>query len=124
MNSNDYQFGFEKLIVWKEAREFIQIIYDMTDEFPEKEKFGLSSQIQRAAVSIAANIAEGSSRFSRKDFARYLQISYGSSMEVLSHAYVAFDRKYISTDDLKTVCENVRRISFKINSLSKSLALK
>ncbi|MEA3391982.1 MAG: four helix bundle protein [Candidatus Marinimicrobia bacterium] len=121
MNSNDYQFGFEKLIVWKEARAFITKIYELTDNFPNKEKFGLSSQIQRAAVSVAANIAEGSSRFSRKDFARFLQISFGSLMEVLSHAYVALDRKYIGNDSLNMVRNCVRKLSFLINKLSKSL---
>lgn len=121
MNSKDYQFGFEKLIVWKEAREFITKIYNLTDQFPKKEMFGLSSQIQRAGVSIAANIAEGTSRFSKKDFARYLQISYGSLMEVLSHAYVAFDRKYISINELKKIRENTKKLSYMITSLNKSL---
>jgi len=121
MNSNDYQFGFEKLVVWKEARIFIEKIYNLTDNFPKKEIFGLTSQIQRACVSIAANIAEGSSRFSRKDFIRFIQISYGSLMEVLSHTYVAYDRKYISINDLKSVREYVRGISYMLNSLSNSL---
>jgi four helix bundle protein len=121
MNSKDYQFSFEKLIVWKEARSFITKIYDITDIFPNKEKFGLSSQIQRAAVSVAANIAEGSSRFSKKDYVRFLQISYGSLMEVLSHAYVALDRKYIGNDSLNLVRNHVKKLSFLINQLSKSL---
>ena len=121
MNSKEYIFGFEKLIVWKEARGFTAKIYELTDKFPDREKFGLSSQIQKAAVSIAANIAEGSSRFSRKDFSRFLQISYGSLMEVLSHSYVAYDRKYIRVDDLKIIRDNVKKISFMLNSLSKSL---
>lgn len=121
MDSKEYVFGFEKLIAWKEARAFISKIYELTDNFPNKEKFGLSSQIQRAAVSIAANIAEGSSRFSGKDFVRFLQYSYGSLMEVLSHAYVAFDRKYIENDSLQNIRNNVRKLSFLINKLSKSL---
>ena len=84
-------------------------------------QFGLSGQIQRAAVSIAANIAEGSSRFSTKDFARFLQYSYGSLMEVLSHTYVAFDRKYIGNDNLNIIRNDVRKLSFLINKLSNSL---
>jgi hypothetical protein len=68
MENKEYLFSFEKLVVWHDAREFITGIYNLTDNFPFKEKFGLSSQIQRAAVSVAANIAEGSSRFSKKRF--------------------------------------------------------
>ncbi|RKY52238.1 MAG: four helix bundle protein [Candidatus Neomarinimicrobiota bacterium] len=92
MENNEYLFSFEKLTVWNDARDFITEIYELTDNFPFKERFGLSSQIQRAAVLIAADIAEGTSRFYKKDFARYLQISYGSLMEVQSHAYVVYDR--------------------------------
>ncbi len=121
MENKEYLFSFEKLIVWNDARDFITEIYELTDNFPFKERFGLSSQIQRAAVSVAANIAEGSSRFSKKDFARYLQISYGSLMEVLSHAYIACDRKYIIKDELKGIRNKVGMISSKLNSLSKSL---
>lgn len=121
MENNEYLFSFEKLTVWNDARNFISEIYELTDNFPFKERFGLSSQIQRAAVSVAANIAEGSSRFSKKDFARYLQISYGSLMEVLSHAYVAYDRKYLVNDELKNIRKKVGMISSKLNSLSRSL---
>ena len=121
MERNERLFGFEKLVVWNDARGFISEIYKLTDNFPSKERFGLSSQLQRAAVSIAANIAEGSSRFSKKEFARYIQISYGSLMEVLSHAYVAYDRTYIVKVELKRIRENVKMISNKLNSLSRSL---
>jgi len=121
MENKEYLFGFEKLVVWHDAREFISEIYNSTDSFPFKEKFGLSSQIQKAAVSVAANIAEGSSRFSKKDFIRFLQISYGSLMEVLSHAYVAYDRKYIDRCKLGEIRNKIKMISNKINSLSNSL---
>lgn len=121
MNSEEYLFNFEKLIVWKDARKFIAGIYDLTDNFPDKEKFGLSSQIQRSAVSVGANLAEGSGRLSKKEFSRYIKISYGSLMETLSHAYIAFDRKYISKDKLLFVREEVKKISNKLNSLNNSL---
>ena len=109
MYAKEYLFNFEKLIVWKDAKKFIAGIYDITDNFPDKEKFGLSSQIQRSAVSVAANLAEGSGRYSQKEFARYINISYGSLMETLSHAYVAYDRKYISEDKLDTIREVVKK---------------
>ena len=121
MESKEYLFGFEKLVVWNDARKFISKIYELTDTFLSKERFGLSNQIQRAAVSVAANIAEGSSRFSKKDFIRYLQISYGSLMEVLSQTYVAYDREYINRTKFKEIRNSVGIISCKLNSLSRSL---
>jgi four helix bundle protein len=122
MDEQAYLFNFEKLEVWQDARKFISEVYLFTDKFPKNEKFGLTSQIQRAVVSVAANIAEGSSRFSRKDFARYVQISFGSLMEVLSHSYVAYDQKYIKREELQDIRKQIKKISNKLNSLYRSLS--
>lgn len=121
MNSKTYLFNFEKLTVWQDARKFTSGIYDVTDKFPDREKFGLSSQIQRSAVSIAANIAEGSGRKSKKEFARYIEISFGSLMETLSHAYVAFDRKYVNQEKLDEIREYVLMLANKLNALNNTL---
>jgi four helix bundle protein len=121
MNSKTYLFNFEKLTVWQDARKFTSGIYNVTDKFPDREKFGLSSQIQRSAVSIAANIAEGSGRKSKKEFARYIEISYGSLMETLSHAYVAFDRNYVNQEKLDEIREYVLMLANKLNSLNNTL---
>ena len=96
MTENTFIYGFEKLEVWKKSRELKYYIYDLTDNFPYSEMKNLTSQIRRASVSISANIAEGSAKFSNKDFKRYLRISYGSALELISHFYLAFDRKYIN----------------------------
>ena len=90
-----YNFGFEKLQVWKEARILTVLIYELTEKFPDKEKFGLTNQMRRASVSIGANIAEGSSRFSAKEQAHFYSISYGSLMELMSHSFTALDLKYL-----------------------------
>jgi four helix bundle protein len=121
MNSKTYLFNFEKLTVWQDARKFTSGIYNVTDKFPDREKFGLSSQIQRSAVSIAANIAEGSGQKSKKEFARYIEISYGSLMETLSHAYVAFDRNYVNQEKLDEIREYVLMLANKLNSLNNTL---
>jgi four helix bundle protein len=71
-------FRFEKLIVWQKAIVFADQIYQMTRTFPSDERFGLTSQLRRAAVSISANVAEGSSRTSNRDFARFVEIAYGT----------------------------------------------
>lgn len=85
-------FGFEQLEVWQKAIEFANRVYDITQSFPSDERFGLTSQMRRAAVSIPSNIAEGTSRGSNRDFARFVEIAYGSLMETVSHAHIATRR--------------------------------
>jgi four helix bundle protein len=72
----------DDLRVWQKARELVKLIYQATENFPERERFGLTNQVRRAAVSIAANIAEGSKRKSAADFARFLNIAEGSGAEL------------------------------------------
>jgi four helix bundle protein len=89
-------FSFEKLEVWRLARELNKTIYGISKKFPDEEKFGLTSQIRRASVSISSNIAEGSARISGKEQARFTEIAYGSLLEVLSQLIIANDLEYIS----------------------------
>lgn len=77
-----YQFSFEKLEVWQMARKLAVRIYKQTQSFPNEEKYGLTSQIRRSALSIGSNIAEGSTRASAKDQAHFTTVAYGSLMEV------------------------------------------
>lgn len=79
-------FNFEKLEVWQEAIHFADKVYSLTRIFSEAERFGLTNQMRRAAVSISSNLAEGSSRSSRPDFARFVEIATGSLFEVISRA--------------------------------------
>ena len=85
-------FGFEKLEVWQEGIVFADEVYRATRDFPGDERFGLTSQLRRSAVSVAANIAEGSGRGSRKDFTRFVEIAFGSLMETVSHLAIACAR--------------------------------
>lgn len=88
-------FRFEKFDVWHRAVEFADWVYAVTKEFPADERFGLTSQMRRAAVSISSNIAEGSSRSSDKDFAHFVEIAYGSLMEVVSQSPVASRQAFL-----------------------------
>ena len=110
-----YEFSFERLEVWKLSREFVKDMYQISKGFPDDERFGLTNQLRRSAVSIAANIAEGVSRTSKKDQANFSQLSFSSLMEVLNHLYLAYDLKYIDRKDLS----NSRK---KIILLSKMLS--
>ena len=77
-----YLFPFEKLEVWQLAKELILAIYNVSKRFPANEQYGLINQINRAVISVASNLAEGSSRISQKDQAHFSQLAYGSLMEV------------------------------------------
>jgi four helix bundle protein len=95
-------FGFEKLDAWRKAVDFADSIYDVTSTYPDDERFGLTSQTRPAAVSISANVAEGSAR-APKDFARFVGIAYGSLMETISHLVIARRRQMIGDESFCTL---------------------
>jgi four helix bundle protein len=117
-------FRFQKLEVWQDARRLNLDIYRLAQRFPATEQFGLTSQVRRASVSIAANIAEGSGRNSDKDFAHFLELSYGSAMELASHFVLAGDLGYIETSPLESSLEQINRLSIRIAGLNRSLNVK
>ena len=121
MNRKGY-FRFEQLEVWKEARELISLVYKMTANFPTNERFGLIDQIRRAAVSIALNIAEGSTKGSDPDFRRYLKMSQGSINELVTGFYIAFDQKFVTQEQFNQVYEFTLKLNAKINALIKSVS--
>ena len=92
-------FQFEKLEIWQYARSFARDVYKTVQSFPKTEQFALSQQLRRAAVSIAANIAEGSTRSSQKEFSRYIEIAYGSLCEVIAELFIARDCCYIGDEE-------------------------
>ena len=112
-------FGFEKLDVWNKAVEYADLIYRVTQSFPADERFGLTSQLRRSAVSVSSNIAEGSSRSSKVDLARFIEIAYGSLLESISELEIArrqeflhdeiFEAVYSSAEDLAKMLSGLRR---------------
>jgi four helix bundle protein len=114
-------YSFEKLRVWQKAREFVKSIYLLTNKFPEYERFGISSQLQRAAVSISSNIAEGSSRKSSKDQGHFLQMSYSSLMECLNLLILGNDLGYIEKPTLDEFREKIEELSNLLNSYHKAI---
>src|SRR5947207_8383887 len=89
-------FNFEKLDVWQKAIGFADLIYADTRSFPTDERFGLTTQLRRAAVSISSNIAEGSSGSSKIDFARFVEIAGGSVFEVVSECFLAGGKIFLT----------------------------
>jgi len=107
-------FNFEKLEAWQQAIEIADSIYELTRPFPADERFGLTNQMRRAAVSISSNLAEGSSRSSRTDFARFVEISTGSVFELVSQACVAKRQTFLTTanfEKLYALAERQGRMS-------------
>ena len=112
-----YIFSFEKLEVWIETKEFTKSIYRITSTFPDTEKFGLISQLRRASISIASNIAEGSARKSFKDKAHFSTIAFGSAVEVLNQLIISFELDFISETDYLELRRMLESITNKINAL-------
>jgi four helix bundle protein len=95
--------NFKELIIWQKGITLTKKVYLIVKQFPPEEKYGLVSQITRAAVSIPANIAEGSSRNSDKDYARFLQIALGSAFEVQTYLVIAKEMCLVNITDLEEV---------------------
>ena len=114
-------FPFEKLEVWQKAIEFADTVYRITRTFPDDERFGLTSQMRRAAVSTASNIAEGSARFSRPDFARFVEIATGSLFEVVTQATVGRRQGFLSETDYNDLYKAAETQGRMLSGLRRSL---
>lgn len=113
-------YSFEKLKVWQESIELIKNMYRVTKDFPSDERFGLVSQLRRATVSIASNLAEGTSRKTNKDKAHFTTISFSSSMEVLNQLIIAKELNFISENDYILLREKLEKITNMLNALRKA----
>lgn len=111
----------EQLKVWKLAMEIAKDVYIITKDFPSEEKFGLTSQVRRAAVSIASNIAEGAGRYSDKEFAQFLSIASGSSFEVRTQLLLSEQLGFSSNENLIDVLNKLSELERMILGLRKSL---
>jgi S23 ribosomal protein len=120
VDAMEYKYSFEKLEVWNDARNLVKMIYLHTNNFPERERFGLSSQMQRAVVSIVSNIAEGVSRNSVKEKIRFVELAYGSLMELYCQLYVSVDLDYLTPNTFTLIKAEIDKIANKANALKRS----
>jgi len=116
----DHIFPFEKLRVWQEARGWVKAVYEISRSFPESERFGMISQLNRAAVSVPTNLAEGSARTSKKDQAHFTHLSYSSLMECMNLIILAHDQGYLSEFVLQSHRCSIASLSAQLNALHKS----
>lgn len=110
-------FQYKKLIVWQKAMQFVQMVYALVKKFPPEEKFALTDQIRRAAVSVPSNIAEGCGRTSNRDYAHFLAIARGSLYETMTQLELAQSFGYI--DAIGEIEMRADEISRMLTSLMK-----
>jgi four helix bundle protein len=116
--------SYRDLAVWEKAMDLVVDCYKLSRKFPKSETFGLCSQLQRAAVSIPANIAEGRERQSPGSFAQFLSISYGFLAELETHLQISQRLKYIEKNELNNLLQKTSEVGRMINGLKKRVTMK
>lgn len=122
MPDANVRFRFLRLEVWQEARVLYRMVSALLRKFPREEVYGLTSQMRRSARSVCANIAEGAGRNSDKDFAQFVEIAYGSAMEIASDAFLALDEGYISDKEHEKLLAQVETVASKASGLYRKLS--
>jgi four helix bundle protein len=115
-------FNFEKLETWHKAIAFADQVYSITRGFPDQERFGLTNQMRRAAVSISSNIAEGCSRSSKTDYMRFIEIASGSLFEVVSQATIGRNQGLMTEAAYQSLYDEAEKQSRMLSGLRRSLA--
>ena len=114
-------YHFEKLEIWQKSMDFVDRVYLFSEGFPAKEKFSLTDQLRRAAVSLPANIAEGAGRNSKKEFLQFLSITRGSLYETITLLMIAKKRGYLDDSKYNELLGNLDSISKMLSRLISSL---
>ena len=112
--------SYKELIVWKKAHEMTIDVYGVTRAFPKEELYGLTSQLRRSAVSIGANVAEGSGRRSNNEICRFLQIARGSASETEYHIVLARDLKFLREEDFRRLSHHADEVQRMLTALIQS----
>lgn len=117
-------YSFEKLEVWKESKTLVLLVYEALKEFPPYERFALCDQIRRAIISVPSNIAEGSGRKSIKEKIHFIEIAYGSLMEVYCQLLISTELNYISTEKMNNIKFYLDKVSYLLTGLRSSFTKK
>ncbi len=113
--------SYKNLKIWKDSVTLAADVYSLTKKFPKDEVFGVTSQLRRAVVSISSNIAEGSSRSSKKDYTRFIDIAIGSLHEVESLLAITFQLNYLSENEYVKITEQIKNLGILIGGFRKYL---
>ena len=113
-------FGYRKLIAYQKAKEVVKRTYKLLKKFPADERYAMCDQLRRASVSITSNIAEGVNRYSVKDKSHFIEMSYGSLMEVSSQFEIAEELGYISCDERLSMDQLIEEVARLLSGLQKT----
>ena len=114
---------YHKLLVWKRAMTFVSLVYRLTKLFPEDERFGMTSQLRRAAVSVVANIVEGVGKKTDKDFLKFLYIANGSLDECQCYIEIALELTYIHTEQHDFMIKKKKEVGYLLQKLIRSIEM-
>lgn len=113
-------FGYRKLVAYQKAKEVVKRTYKLLKKFPAEERWAMCDQLRRASVSITSNIAEGVNRYSVKDKSHFIEVAYGSLMEVSSQFEIAEDLGYITADDRLSMDQLIEEVARLLSGLQNS----
>jgi len=114
-------FGFQKLEIYQLSKELVKDIYKLSSSFPSDEKYALVQQINKAAVSVASNIAEGTSRNGYQEKIHFINISYSSLMEIVCQTEIAFELGYLKKDVFENISKKAKKLSVKMSNYIASI---
>jgi len=117
---NEYRYPFEKLNVWPKCRALAVLTYNLTQTFPVDERYGLVSQMRRASISIISNIAEGTSRITKREQARFTEIAYASATELLAQSIISFDLGYLAEQNYQEFRQQLQEVTAMLAALRKT----
>ena len=116
-------FGYRKLIAYQKAKEIVKRTYSLLKKFPAEERYAMCDQLRRASVSITSNIAEGVNRYSVKDKSHFIEMAYGSLMEVSSQFEIAEELGYITANDRLSMDLLIEEVARLLSGLQKAYKL-
>ena len=109
-------FSFQKMKIYQLAEELAIYSYQLTEKYPQNERYAIMNQINRAAVSVPSNIAEGTSRRSNKEKLNFINIAYGSLMELVCQMEISYELKYITKEENDTIIQKTKNLSVKMSN--------
>ena len=113
--------NYLELKIWQRSREVVKSVYQLTDTFPKNQQYSLTNQMQRAAISIPSNIAEGAGRNTAKEFMQFLDIANGSAFELETQLFLCIDLKFGKNDEIDTIISEIKEIQKMIFKFRSSL---
>ena len=113
-------FGYRKLVAYQKAKEIVKRTYKLLKKFPSEERYAMCDQLRRASISITSNIAEGVNRYSVKDKSHFIEMAFGSLMEVSSQFEVSEELGYITTEERMSIDELVKEVARLLSGLQNS----